>query len=72
MFTVIYIAEVLDVGVQNAGTIGEHTYDLLPYELRVSRRIWRTREAAQSYADGNADDRKAFVVQLPETYTLQH
>ncbi len=56
MFTVIYILEM---------TFNSSD----PYVLRVSRRTWRTREDAQEYADGVAKDRKAFVVQLPETYT---
>ena len=71
MFTVIYILEMNFDSRDATGepwAVGEHTYDLLPYVLRVSSRIWRTREAAQDYADGVAKTRKAIVVQLPETY----
>ena len=74
MFTVIYILEEFAVGAETVGghLRGVSTSDDLkpsPYRLRVSSSIWQTREAAQDYADYVAKDRKAFVVQLPETYT---
>ena len=71
MFTIVYKLRQRPDQDTGTGTIGKYQYEIPSYEMRISSRQWKTREAAQYIADGTAKDRMAFVIEFPSTYTTE-